>query len=72
MKNGVSKKLLWTEYMEDFRQTGEEAPLGDLYSSINLYVKMRCLPQRTGLRIICVVDGTSISAVCNVKANKVG
>ena len=24
LKNGVSKKLLWTEYMEDCRQAGEE------------------------------------------------
>ena len=24
LKNGVSKKLLWTEYMEDCRQAGDE------------------------------------------------
>ncbi len=28
LKNGVSKKLLWTEYMDDCRQAGEE-PLMD-------------------------------------------
>ena len=36
LKNGVSKKLLWTEYMEDCRQAGEE-PL--MYSQFCYYIQ---------------------------------
>ena len=36
MRNGVTKKLLWTEYMEDCRQTGEE-PL--MYSQFCYYIQ---------------------------------
>ena len=36
LKNGVSKKLLWTEYMEDCRQAGEE-PL--MYSQFCYYLQ---------------------------------
>ena len=36
LKNGVSKKLLWTEYMEDCRQTSEE-PL--MYSQFCYYIQ---------------------------------
>lgn len=36
LKNGVSKKLLWTEYMEDCHQTGEE-PL--MYSQFCYYIQ---------------------------------
>ncbi len=36
LRNGVSKKLLWTEYMEDCRQAGEE-PL--MYSQFCYYIQ---------------------------------
>lgn len=36
LKNGVSKKLLWTEYMEDCRQAGDE-PL--MYSQFCYYIQ---------------------------------
>lgn len=36
LKNGVSKKLLWTEYMEDCRQAGDE-PL--MYSHFCYYIQ---------------------------------
>ena len=36
LKNGVTKKLLWTEYMEDCRQSGEE-PL--MYSQFCYYIQ---------------------------------
>lgn len=36
LRNGVSKKLLWTEYMEDCRLTGEE-PL--MYSQFCYYIQ---------------------------------
>ncbi len=36
LKNGVSKKLLWTEYMEDCRQAGED-PL--MYSQFCYYIQ---------------------------------
>ena len=36
LRNGVTKKLLWTEYMEEFRQAGEE-PL--MYSQFCYYIQ---------------------------------
>lgn len=36
LKNGVSKKLLWTEYIEDCRQSGDE-PL--MYSQFCYYIQ---------------------------------
>lgn len=48
LKNGVSKKLLWTEYMEDCRLTGEE-PL--MYSQFCYYIQQD--EQKRRKRQIC-------------------
>lgn len=48
LKNGVSKKLLWTEYMEDCRLTGEE-PL--MYSQFCYYIQQDEQKRRATMHI---------------------
>lgn len=48
LKNGVSKKLLWTEYMEDCRQAGEE-PL--MYSQFCYYLQQEEDKRRATMHI---------------------
>ena len=48
LKNGVSKKLLWTEYMEDCRQASEE-PL--MYSQFCCYIQQDENKRRATMRI---------------------
>lgn len=48
LKNGVSKKLLWTEYMEDCRQAGEE-PL--MYSRFCYYIQQEENKRRATMHI---------------------
>ncbi len=48
MKNGVSKKLLWTEYMEECRQT-EEEPL--MYSQFCYYIQQDEQKRRATMNI---------------------
>ena len=48
MKNGVTKKLLWTEYMEECRQNGE-APL--MYSQFCYYIQQDESKRRATMHI---------------------
>jgi len=48
LKNGVTKKLLWTEYMEDCRQAGEE-PL--MYSQFCYYIQQDEAKRRATMHI---------------------
>jgi transposase len=48
LKNGVTKKLLWTEYMEDCRQAGEE-PL--MYSQFCYYIQQDEQKRRATMHI---------------------
>ena len=48
LKNGVSKKLLWTEYMEECRQAGEE-PL--MYSQFCYYIQQDEMKRRATMHI---------------------
>ncbi len=48
LKNGVSKKLLWTEYMEDCRLNGEE-PL--MYSQFCYYIQQDEQKRRATMHI---------------------
>ena len=48
LKNGVSKKLLWTEYMEDCRQSGDD-PL--MYSQFCYYIQQDESKRRATMHI---------------------
>lgn len=48
LRNGVSKKLLWTEYMEDCRQSGED-PL--MYSQFCYYIQQDEQKRRATMHI---------------------
>lgn len=48
LKNGISKKLLWTEYMEECRQAGEE-PL--MYSQFCYYLQQKEDKRRATMHI---------------------
>ena len=48
LRNGVSKKLLWTEYMEDYRANGEE-PL--MYSQFCYHIQQDEQKRRATMHI---------------------
>lgn len=48
LRNGISKKLLWTEYLEECRQTGDESLM---YSQFCYYIQKDEEKRRTSMHI---------------------
>ncbi len=68
LKNGVTKKLLWTEYMEECRQSGDK-PL--MYSQFCYHIQQDENKHRATIEKKCTLTIKEASAYSGIGVNKI-